>query len=383
MHIFPRYQKFLYLIKHVLFIFFIGFVGSASCTKSAPPPKSTLRISFNTWPATFDPRKCADFVSSTLVCMTYDGLMRCLPGGEVEFALAKKIDISSDQLVYTFFLREAFWSDGKPITAYDFEASWKGVLDPPKACAFLFYPIKNAEKCVKKEVSIDEVGIWAIDEKTLRVVLESSTPYFKKLTAFPTFLTAPSHDSNFKTLNGPFLIQSLLENHEIVLKKNPFYWNQNNVFLDEIHISIIPDESTALEMFENGDLDWLGGPLCPLPPDAIDKLKDKPVFIPNAASTICTFNTQGFPFSNPHLRKAFGLSIDREEIVEKVTGAGQVPATSMLPPAFSKQNYPLTNPEKAKEHFQKALEELGIEAKQLQSLILYYRPTQIEKRLSS
>lgn len=381
MRIFKRYQKFPYLIKLALLFFGLSLLF-VSCSKSKSTPSSTLKLSFNTWPSTLDPRRCADFVSSTLVCMTYDGLTRCLPGGDVELALAKKIEVSSDLLVYTFHLREAFWSDGQPITAYDFEASWKEILNPPKPCAFLFYPIKNAEKCAKKEVTIDEVGILALDEKTLRVELENPTPYFKNLTAFPSFLCAPSHSSGSQVLSGPFLYQRISENHEIVLKKNPFYWNRKNVFLDQVHIAIVPDESTALEMFENGDLDWLGGPLCPLPPDAIDKLKSQLIFVPNAASTICTFNTQEFPFNNLNLRLAFALSINRDEIVEKVTGAGQVPAKSMLPPAFSKEEYKLTDLERAKEYFKMGLEELSIQPKQLESLILYYRPTQIEKRLA-
>lgn len=381
MRIYIRYQNFPYFIKLALLFFGFALV-LASCSRSKPAPRSSLRISFNTWPSTFDPRRCADFVSSTIVCMTYEGLTRCLPEGNVELALAKEIEISSDKLTYTFHLRDAFWSDGQPITAYDFESSWKEILSPPKPCAFLFYPIKNAERCVKKEIAINEVGILALDEKTLQVKLENPTPYFQNLTAFPSFLCAPAHNPGAKVLSGPFLYESISENHEIVLKKNAFYWNRKNIFLDKVHISIVPDESTALEMFENGDLDWLGGPLSPLPPDAIDKLKDDLIFIPNAASTICTFNTQEFPFCNLNLRKAFALSINRDEIVERVTGAGQVPAKSMLPPTFSGQEYPLTDLKKAKEHFEMALKELGIDPRELESLVLFYRPSQIEKRLA-
>lgn len=376
-----RYQNILYFSKRRA-LFFLFLFLLTNCSKSTPLPQNTLRISFNTFPSSMDPRTCHDFVSSTLVSLTYDGLTRCLPGKDVELSLAKDLKISSDGLIYTFQIREAFWSDGTPITAYDFESSWKKILSQPGGCAFLFYPIKNAEKCVKKEVSIDEVGIKALDEKTFLVELENPTPYFENLTAFPSFLCAPSHTDDPFILNGPFIYAQNVKNHEIILKKNPHYWNRENVLIQEIHISIVPDESTALEMFENNELDWLGGPLSPLPPDALEKWREKLIFIPNAASTICTFNTQKFPFYNRHLRKAFALSIDREEIVKKVLDLGQVPATSMLPPSFSKEIYPLTDLEKAKEHLEKALTELNIQREDLNSIVLYFRPTQIDKRLA-
>ncbi len=352
---------------------FLCLLLIAACS-TAPKSSGALRISFNMQPATLDPRKAGDFASSTLVCMIYEGLTRCLPGGAVEPALAEWTEVSSDQTVYTFHLRKAYWSNGKPITAYDFEKSWKDILDPPGICAFLFYPIKNAERCTKKEVSIHEVGIHALNDRTLRVELERPTPYFYSLTAFPSFLAAPSDEA----FSGPFIIDKMANNSEIVLVKNPSFWNRHHVFLDEVHISIVPDEMTALQMFERGDLDWLGGPLSPLPPDALEKLKDQLTFIPSAATTLCTFNTQIFPFNNPHLRKAFSYAIDRTEIVEKVTQSGQTPAVSMLPPTFTRQNRVFFDPALAKDHFEKA----NIDPAELEALVLYYKPSQTEKRLA-
>ncbi|EKE08528.1 MAG: hypothetical protein ACD_17C00118G0004 [uncultured bacterium] len=376
-----RYQKFLYFAKRWFFLLFLALV---TCSHPAPQKANRLRLSFNTQPTTLDPRKCADFVSSTLVCMTYEGLTRCLPAGEVEPALADKVEISSDQLVYTFHLRKAFWSDGQPITAYDFEKSWKEVLEPPSASAFLFYPIKNVEKCVSGAVSVNEVGIYALNQDTLRVVLEYPTPYFYNLTAFPSFLAAPAHahPEEASVVSGPYLYAKAPKISDILLVKNPFYWNSNAISIDEIEISIVPDESTALEMFENGELDWLGGPLCPLPPDAVEKLKNQLIFVPNAATTFITFNTQEPPFNNLKMRKAFSCAIDREEIVKKITQTGQMAATSILPPTFSKQRFLLSDLEQAKGLFREALEEMHITPQTLNALVLYYRPTQMEKRLA-
>ncbi len=358
-------------------LFFLSLLFLVACT-SHEKSESKLKISFNTHPNTSDPRMAADFVSSTLVCLIYEGLTRCIPGGSVELALAERVEISEDR-VYTFHLRKANWSNGKPITAFDFERSWKEVLFPAGPCAFLFYPIKNAEKCARKEVSIDEVGIQALDAKTLRIELERPTPYFYSLTAFPSFLAAPEDPEIY---SGPFLIEKMVHNSEIILLKNPHYWNAKNMHLYAIHISIVPDEMTALQMFERGDLDWIGSCLSPLPPDAIEKWQERIQHVPMAASTLCTFNTHEFPFHNANLRRAFSLAIDREEIVKKITQGEQIPARSILPPSFSKQSFFLTDPIGALFYFEKGLDELGIDRKNLEDLTLYVKSSQVDKRLA-
>jgi oligopeptide transport system substrate-binding protein len=357
--------------------FFLLFVILAACSSPSPKTPQTLRISFNMQPNTLDPCKAGDFVSSTLICMIYEGLTRCLPGGDVEPGLAERYEVSRDQKVYLFHLRKAFWSDGSPITAYDFERSWKGLLRSPSVCTYLLYPIKNGEKCAKGEIPVSEVGIWALSDQTLCVELERPTPYFYSLTAFPSLL--PAHAENPEAYSGPFRIEKMVRNSEIVLEKNETYWNRDAISLDEVHISIVPDEMTALQMFERGDLDWLGGALSPLPPDPLDKIKEPLAFIPSAATTLISFNTEVFPFNNVDLRKAFSYAIDRQEIVDKVTIAGQIPATSMLPPSLSSKE-PLisTNAELARVHLKLA----GIEATDLNDLVLYFKPSQIDKRLA-
>lgn len=346
-------------------------------------PNQTLKISFNTHPTTTDPRLAADFVSSTLCCMIYEGLTRSLPDNRVELALAQSVEISKDQTLYTFHLRKAFWSDGIPITAHDFEKSWKKVLSPPKSCAFLFYPILGAEKCVRGEISIDEVGIRAVDDFTFEVRLERPTPYFYSLSAFPSFLPVPSHAPDDPSIcSGPFQIEKLVHNSEINLIKNQAYWNKKAIQLDEIHISIVPDEMTALQMFEQGELDWLGASLSPLPLDALEKLKGHLEFIPTPATTLCTFNTESPPFSNLHFRKAFSYAIDRKEITEKIMHGSQHHASTFLPPTLSDQEFSLYDPSRAKLYLEKALGELGVSLNQLEPISLYYKSSQTEKRLA-
>lgn len=380
--------------KLILFFIFLSVIGCSSASRSS------LRIAFTTHPTTIDPRKSGDFVSSTLICLLFEGLTRCKSGDEIENALAERIEISHDQKTYLFHLRKSFWNDGYPVTAYDFEAAWKKVLTPgfPSLCAYLFYPILNAEKYAKGLVSGEEVGIRALDDQTLQVQLERPTPYFLSLTAFPLYLPIPSHIENPFSMwdrntnsqivcNGPFCIENIVLNSEISLKKNPSFWNAAQVRLQEIQISIVAEETTSLQMFERDELDMIGGPLSPLPPDALQNLKCSSHirYIPMAASTFCTFNIETFPFQNHSLRKAFSFAIDRDLMVQEIAQLGQIPASRCLPPSFFGPLKPVllkSDPEIARSYLKQALQEMQIEPAALETITLYYKSGQIDKRLA-
>lgn len=355
-----------------LFLFLI-FVA---CGRSSSLPPNQLRLSFMADPISLDPRKGGDFISATLHCMIYEGLTRCLSDGSVELAAAERVEISKDETVYTFHLRKTIWSDGYPVTAYDFERAWKTVLDPtfPSLCSYLLFPVKNGEAYAKGEVDVEAVGIRALDEKTLQVELERPTPHFLSLTAFPLLLPVPIHAGG---TNGPFVIEQRIAQQEIVLRQNPHYWNREKISLNTIHISILPEETTAWQLFEQGELDWIGGAISPIPPDVMESVRAKLQFYPVAATTFCTFNTQTFPFQNANLRKAFSYAIQREEIAQM----GQIPATNCLPPTLCQGTvHQLTDLNLARHHLKLGLEELGI--KQLEELTLYFKGGQVDKRLA-
>jgi oligopeptide transport system substrate-binding protein len=372
---------------------------SACFKQRTPTEMGRLRISFNSFPGTADPRKSGDFISSTLICMVFDGLSRCLPDGSVELAIAERMEISSDQKTYTFYLRDALWTDGTPVTAYDFERSWKQILKPgyPSVCPYLFYSIKNAENARNGKADASQIGIHALNERTLQVILERPTPYFLSLTAFPSFLpNPPNGDVQFDSFsgsqsficNGPFVISSIKPNAEIVLKKNDKYWNHSRVKLGEIQISIVSDETTAWKLFEHGELDWIGGAVSPIPADSMNWIaKNYNVqFSPMAATTFCTFQTQHPYLRNINLRRAFSLAINRTEIIEQITQMGELPATRCIPPSLmgfrNKTLYQPFDPELARLHMEKALHELGISRKDLNGLILSFRSTQINRQIS-
>lgn len=350
-----------------------------------------LNLNIPTDPATLDPRKGGDLISSTFHFLLFEGLVRINDNGVVAPALAHKIDLSPDRKVYTFHLRDAFWSDRSPITAWDFEKSWKDILHPdfPSMNAHLLYPILNAEGAKKGTASLSEVGIRSIDAKTLEVTLEKPTPYFLELASFCVFFpvnaevdhTHPDWDQESQKqfiCSGPFQMKEWKRNNEIVLKRNPHYWRSERVILDEIHINIVSSEMTSLQMFEKGQIDILGQPLMPLPTDAIPELmkKDLLKIHPVPATTFCVFNTEGFPFHNQKIRKAFGLAINRRDIVRNITQLSELPALTMIPPILKRRpSAPLyrdADREAARALFAEGCKELGIRPEEFPKISYLY-----------
>src|SRR5262249_16412216 len=156
--------------------------------------------------------------------------------GKVELALADSVTVSEDGKTYAFVLKKTKWSDGRELTADDFVYAWKSVLNPQTLapCANLLYPIKNAEKAAREEVAIDQIGVRGKDKYTLVVELEKPVPFFLDLVAATVFYPVPKHQveqvakwGSTPTLvvNGPFKPVSWTHFDEVVLEKNPLYWD--------------------------------------------------------------------------------------------------------------------------------------------------------------
>ncbi|MCH9611895.1 MAG: Oligopeptide-binding protein OppA [Chlamydiia bacterium] len=361
--------------------------------------KNRLRINFVHDPPTLDPRKSGDAYSSNIQYMLYEGLTYFTPdSSQAVPGIAEHIDISTDKCTYTFYLKETHWSDGSEVTAYDFVDTWKEILSPnfPSPDVHLFYVIKNAEMVKKGKKGMEALGVKALDERTIEVRLSKPTPYFLELTAFPCYFPvkretvednpqwAETVNKDFIT-NGPFRLVKWRHGHEYLLEKNPHYWNARCVQLDEIDISLVDCETTALQMFQNNELDILGSSLSELPFDSIPTFKETLEKHSIAASTFCFFNVREYPFTNENIRKAFMYATNRQQIVENITQLEESPATNILAPVlrrtieahFSDQNHQL-----ASEHFKMGLEELGITKEQFPITTLNYFISGINRQLA-
>ncbi|MCB1117295.1 MAG: peptide ABC transporter substrate-binding protein [Chlamydiia bacterium] len=346
-----------------------------------------LKICYDHNPTTADPRRGGDMVTNVSSFMLFEGLTATNKEGNLEPSLAESYEVSEDKTEYTFHLRPSKWSDGKPLTAHDFEYSWKTLLSPdfPSPCAFLLYPINNARQAKEGNVSTDEIGVKALDDHTLLVKLEKPCPYFLKLVSFYTFYPVPKHidtvdpewafhPSSETVSNGPFKIKSWQFGIEIDCAKNEHYWNDKAVHLDGINISIISDPNTSLQMFEQGKFDWIGDPVSPIPVDAL--ANSKCVFSNSiAACTFVPFNVDRFPFNNANIRKAFSYAMNREAITQHITQMDEEPATRFVPSVFAGYDQDELIPvrgdkQKALEFFTLGCQELGINAKDFPTLTL-------------
>jgi oligopeptide transport system substrate-binding protein len=362
--------------------------------KQAEPPKKILRINSATEPPTMDPRTATDHAAITSIMMTLEGLTRENPDGEPLLSIAEKVEISADKTHYTFHLRNTRWSNGRHLTAYDFEETWKRVLSPefPAQFAYLMYVIKNAELAKQGKVSLEEVGVRATGPYLLEVELEHPVPYFNRLISTQVYLPYPDHiaKANEEALlhnkkksyvgNGPFFIDQWMTHDSMIFTKNPLYWDAETVKLDGIAMSFVSDQSSVLQMYEENEIDWAGDPLSSLPEDSMPYLREenKLTDYPVAGVYYYVFNTKRFPFNNDKIRRAFSIAINRQEIIEHVTQKNHLPALRFLPHIMTdtaKEYFPDGDRQIARELFAEGLKEIGIRPSEFPTVPLKYNNT--------
>lgn len=371
--------------------------GENKAAETAAAPQE-MSINLGAEPSTADPGLAEDIPSMSVARSAFDGLLRLGPDGKIHEAVAEKYEVSSDLMTYTFHLRDTKWSNGDPVTAQDFEYAWKRVLNPETASAYAYqmYYIKNAQKANAKEVSLDEVGVKATDDKTLVVTLENPAAFFPELVASVTYFPVNkkvveankdwAHEAATYVGNGPFIMDKWEHKSQIVWKKNDTYWDKDNVKLSKLTYNMIEDANTELSMFDNGDLDWAGSPLGELPGDAMQSLKDsgKLHTQATAGTELYVFNTSKPPFNNKNIRKAFSLAIDRKSLTDNVVTYTGTPAYGYLPPSMALNPdgyYKDGDVAKAKELLAQGLKELNL--KELPPVELLYNTSDKHKRTAS
>lgn len=314
----------------------------SGATQPDAAKEMVLNVNLGADPRTLDPSLNDAIDGSHVLNNTYEGLTREVDG-KLENAMAEKIDVSEDGLIYTFHIRDAKWSDGKAVSAKDFEYAWKRELNPETAAPYSahFFYIKNAQKYFNGEAKIEDVGIVAKDDKTFVVTLETPTPYFKDLITRPAFMPirqdmvekSPegwAKDPALAVSNGPFVLEKYALGDKITLKKNPEYWNAVSVKVTQINYFMIIEASTALTAFEAKDVDIINI----VPTQEIARLmsEDKRFTnLPMLGTYYLNFNVKKAPFDNVKVRKAFALAIDRASITENVKRGGEIPATGFNP----------------------------------------------------
>ncbi len=334
-------------------------------------------------PLTLDPRKVRDLETATVIHMIYEGLMRNENGSSTP-AIAQSVDISEDQKTYVFHLRDTRWSNGDLVTAFDFENTWKSLLEPhfPSPNAYQLYVIRGSQAAKEGKEAIGTVGIQAIDAKTLKVELEQPTPYFLSLVS--TYFFYPIHSSILNgtippsdhiITNGPFMIEAWKHHSELTTIPNPHYWDKNAVKLERIQLVTL-ENNTALQLFHQGELDWSGSPLSTLTIDSLASLRngEKLEIAPAAGVYFMRVNTEQPPFNSIKMRQAFALSINRADLVEFVLQGNQRPAFGLVPYSFleGQPHFEDNAIHLASQFFKEAMDELGITLESFPKTTIHY-----------
>ena len=247
--------------------------GAQQAGDAAKPEGNVLRYVMSGEPETLDPNMNNYASSSNVLLNLFTGLYQySADGSGVEPACAESYTVSDDGLTYTFKLKEGLkWSDGSPLTAADFEYSWKRELkqETESTAAWQLYYIKNGEAYNNGQCEADEVGVKAIDDTTLEVVLNNPTPYFVNLTAANNFAPVKKEavegaevwtkSAETYVCNGPFMMGEIKPQEGYTLVKNPNYVFADTVALDGVEMIFIEQAEAALSAYNAGDVDAMSG----------------------------------------------------------------------------------------------------------------------------
>lgn len=319
------------------------------CRRTAPEADAqVLRISQRNEPADLDPATAGLPDEFFIIRALSEGLLVPSPQGSPQPAAAAGFNVSADGLTYTFQLRRgATWSNGEPVVAADFIASYRRALDPATAApkAELFFAVKNARAFLTGAVrDFSQVGFSTPDPGTLVIQLEQPTPRFPDYVATGTWI--PVHPATVARFgrdwtrpgnyvgNGPFILVEWRPQQRIVVRKNPRYHDANAIRLGEIQFLRFDSGETEERAYRAGQVDvTMSVPVTKL----TGYERGRPAEFhrtPLAETHLLTFNTTRRPLNDPRVRRALALAIDRDRIVERVLQGGQVPATRLLPPAL-------------------------------------------------
>lgn len=303
-------------------------------------------------PMTIDPQLNSSVDGANMIQHMFEGLMKWKDDGNGNAVLtegqAASYEISDDGLVYTFKLRDDLaWSDGQPVKASDFVYGWQRLVDPATAADYNYMIdgiVVNATEIIAGEKDPSELGVKALDDSTVQITITNALPFFIEICAFPA--TYPvrqdmiekggdqwTFDPATYIGNGPYKMSEWKHNSYIKMVKNDKYYDYANLGPDSIKFALMDDDNAKLAAFKSGELLHIWNP----PLDETQALLASGELI--AADYIGTyyvcFNVEADPFDDPRVREAFSLVIDRNYIVEQVTGTGEVPATGFVPSGVS------------------------------------------------
>ena len=305
-------------------------------------------------PESLDPHGARSEAALTVLRDLYEGLTAVGANGAPVLAAADHVDIAADGCTYTFHLRpEARWSNGEPVVAEDFAAAWRRLVDPHTAAQYadILSPVSGADAIAAGRSRPDSLGVHA-DGYVLVVHLVRPTPYFLGVLALPA--TFPINRTSLAVngrrfakpgvmvSNGAFVLKRWDFGSHLLAARNLHYWNNSATALDAVEYHSFADAAAELRAFRTGQLDVTAT----IPAAQLGWVKTHlPAALhvaPQLAVYYLGLNLRKPPFAAaPALRQALSLVIDRERLVQAVTGGGEAPAYTFVPPDVQDYTPPL------------------------------------------
>lgn len=299
-------------------------------------------------PETLDPGKASTVPEANILFDLFEGLVMPDAKANIVPGVAQSWQVSQDQTVYTFKLRDdAMWSNGDPLTAGDFVFSFRRLVDPTTAAEYasMLYVVKNAAAINAGKMSPEEMGVRALDARTLEITLEAPTPYFLEMLMHQA--TYPVHRPTIERFgaewtkpgnlvsNGPFALAARIPNDHVKLVRNSRFHAAADVTLDTVIYYPTDDRSTAIKRFDAGELHSNDD----LPMEQLADLKQRfPAELrigPHLGVYYFYVNLRKAPWDRPALRRAVSMAIDRDFLANKVWGGAMIPAYCMVPPGIA------------------------------------------------
>lgn len=311
-------------------------------------PLTTLRRGNVAEPDTLDPHKMSTVYENVIGRDIFCAVADYTPDGKIAPACAESWEISQDGLTYTFHLREGLvWSDGVPVTAADYVAGLRRVMDPATASeqAAILDMIKNAEAITRGEMPVSELGARVIDDLTFEVELSRPSPGYIYLVGAPRGAPLPRHifakygddwvrPDNIIS-NGAFLLEDWRPHDFVHVVKNPDFYDADNVKLENVYYYPTEDYNAAVKRFRAGELDLN----TQLPTQQVDMLREilpgAVHIVPGLTITYIIINHEKEEFKDLRVRRALSMAIDRQAITDKVMRMGETPAGGMVPGAVT------------------------------------------------
>lgn len=307
-------------------------------------------------PDSLDPHLTTSGYSGNVIFEMFTGLTTVDPQVNVIPGAAESWTISPDGKTYVFKMREGMvWSDGRPVTAADFEYAFRRTMDPTTAsrAAPMFYMIENGREVNTGKLPPENLGVRAVDDRTFEVRLLHPTPYFLELVVHRCFpvprWAIEKHGREWTrpenvVVNGAFKLAEWVPNSRIRLFKNPTFFAAASVALDEVNIYVTEDQASAFKRYRAGELDTIAN----FPPSQLEWIKaNMPEHLQmtqNLGLFYYTFNTRKPPFDDPRVRNALAMVLDRETMTEKIMRGGEEAAYSIVPKGARKGYVPPPSP---------------------------------------